>query len=82
MKAARAGGGQADFVNALVQALLPALIAALNRGGQEQGAAEAGNKKEKDKKSDIKVGPTGPGKAAVVRAQTAEQTSWTKVGPS
>jgi hypothetical protein len=37
MKAARAGGGQVDFVNALVQALLPALIAALNRGGQEQG---------------------------------------------
>ena len=75
MQAARAGGGQVDFVNALVQALLPALIAALNRGGQEQGAAEAGNKKEKDKKSDTKVVPNGTVKAAVTRIQTAEHAA-------
>ena len=75
MKAARAECGQADYFNPLVQALLPMILAALHGGGQEQGAAEAGNKKEKDKKSDIKVVPTGTGKAAVIRAQTAEHAA-------
>ena len=74
-KAAFSGSGLAELVSAMVQALLPALLAALAGGGQVLGAAAAGSKKEKDKKQDVKAAPPGPEKAAVARARTADHAA-------